>query len=126
MTFLKKFGEAVLKGIAIVSGFAPIATALYPGQAGLIQTVSNDLAQVANIIVQSEALGQALSLNGLQKLQASVGPVEQVILQSSLLVGHKIANEALFKQACQEYAQATADLLNSLHENGVQTKSLAA
>src|SRR4051812_21705042 len=99
MTFLKKFGEAILKGISIVTGFAPIASALYPGQAGVIQTVSNDLAQVASIIVQTEALGQALGLSGLQKLQAAVPLVEQIVLQSSVLVGHKIENEALFKQA---------------------------
>jgi transcription antitermination factor NusA-like protein len=126
MTFLKKFGEAVLKGIAIVTGFAPMAQAMFPGQSSVIQTVSADLAQIANIIVQTEALGQAIGLSGMDKIKAVVGPVEQIVLQSSLMVGHKIENEALFKQACQEYAQATVDFLNSLHPDGVQSKSLAA
>ena len=116
MKFLTKLGQILLKGIEIYAGFAPIAQASFPGIAGPIATVSNDLSQIANIIVQVEAMGQALQLPGVNKLIAAVPSVEQIILQSTLLVNHKIANPELFKAGATKIADGMADVLNSLHD----------
>lgn len=121
MTFLKKFGQAFLKyGMQIV-GFAPLAQAVFPGQAGQIQTVSQDLAQICNIITQVEAAAAAAQLPGTVKFQMAGPLVGQIIAQSAVLVGKKIANPALYQQSINEFTQATVDLLNSLHEDGVKT-----
>lgn len=123
MTFLKKLGQILLNGLEIVSGIMPILKTAYPGAAGEVQTVSNDLAQVAQIIVQVEAAGQAIQAPGAQKLTMAVGPVSQIVLQSSLLVGHQIANPTLFTQGCTDLANAMAEILNSLSASSLQTTS---
>ena len=122
MTWLKKIGEIILKGVEIASGIAPMVSAALPGSAGPVQVVSQDLAQIASIIQDVEVMGQALQQAGPQKLQAAAPLVAQVILQSSVLANHAIANPALFNQACTEIAGGMADLLNSLKAD-VQTIS---
>ncbi len=117
MKFLTKLGMILLKATEIVAGFAPLASAVVPGQAGNIQVVSADLAQIAGIITEVEAVGQALTLAGPAKLQAASPLVAQVILQSSLLANHKIANPDLFKAGAQKIADGMADVLNSLADN---------
>ena len=84
----------------------------------------NDLTQIGSIIAQVEAMGQALSLPGTQKLTAAAPLVAQVVLNSELLIGRKITDEALFTKATQEIASGMADLLNSLKAD-VQTTSKA-
>lgn len=121
MGLLKKIGIILLKASEVIAGFAPIASMAYPNQAGTIQTISNDSAQIANIIQQVEAVGQTLSLPGAQKLQAATPLVAQIILQSSVLANHKIANPDLFKQGSQKVADGWADILNSLNESGIST-----
>jgi hypothetical protein len=118
MTFLSKLGAALLKGIGIVSGLLPIVSQAFPG--GVINTVSKDLSQIAEIITSVEAAGQALQLAGDKKLEAAAPLVAQVILQSSMLVNNKIKDPALFMAGCTKIASGMADVLNSLHEDGVQ------
>jgi len=123
VTFLKKVGQIILQGEQIFTGFAPVIQAAYPKSSPVIQTVSKDLVQIASVITDTEAFGQALSLPGAQKLTASVGPVSQIILDSSLLVGKQIANQALFQQGAQKIADGMADVLNSIHPDAAtQTK----
>src|SRR5215831_4925882 len=123
VTFLKKAGQIILTGVEIFSGIAPILTSKIPNSSGAIQTVSKDLAQVAGVVMDVEAFGQALGLPGAQKLQAAVGPVSQIILDSSLLAGKTVADPALFKQGAQKVADGLADVLNSIHpDNATQVK----
>lgn len=124
MTFLQKLGSILAKGLQIVLGVAPILQAVYPQASGAIGTAENDLNAIAQIVVEVEAVGQTLSLPGTQKLTAAAPLVAQVIMQSSLLVGRKIANQALFNQAASEIAGGMADLLNSLHDN-VETTNIS-
>ncbi len=114
MGFLKKFGQIALKVTQIAIGTAPLAEAAFPGAATSIRTVSQDLAQVASIIQQVEIFGQALSLPGASKLTAATPAVAQIILQSSILSGHKINDPALFRSGCMKIADGMADVLNSL------------
>jgi hypothetical protein len=117
VTFLKKLGGILVKGIAVAVGFAPMIQQFVPGSTGIVQTVSKDLAQIADIIVQAEAMGQALGQPGPQKLIAVTPMVAQIILGSSMLSGHKIANSDLFKQGCTSIASGMADVLNSLKDD---------
>lgn len=117
MSFLKKFGEFILRATEIVVGFAPVAAATFPGEAGAIQVVSRDLSQIAGVITTVEAIGQTLGQPGPQKLQAAAPLVAQVILQSSILVDHSIADPGLFQKGAQKIADGMADVLNSLKEN---------
>lgn len=117
MTFLKKLAQIILQATEIATGFAPLFTKVVPQSAGVIATVQSDLALVGQEIVSVEAFGQALSLPGAQKLQAAVGPVSQIILQSALVSGKKIANQALFAQGAQKVADGVADILNSIDQN---------
>ncbi|HKQ52090.1 MAG TPA: hypothetical protein VJT74_06965 [Pyrinomonadaceae bacterium] len=123
MKFLSKLGQAILKGIAIVSGIAPMISQI-PGVSGAVQTISQDLAQIAQIIAQVEVIGQKLGHGGPDKLAAAAPLVEQVILQSALLANRKIdKNRAdLFTQGSKKIADGMADVLNSLHEDEVKTE----
>ncbi len=74
---------------------------------------------MAGIIQQIEIIGQKMQTPGAQKLQMAAPLVAQVILQSSVLANHKIANSDLFQQGCTKVADGWADILNSLNESGV-------
>ena len=121
MSFLSKFGKAVLKGVSLVTGIAPIVSQAVPGSSQTIQTVSQDLAQVADVITTVEVIGQQLGKPGTEKLNIAAPLVADVILKSSLLANQKIANPDLFTQGSKKIADGMADILNSLHENGVKT-----
>jgi hypothetical protein len=117
MTFLKKLGQILLKATEIVAGFQPLIASTFPGVSGPVQVASRDLAQIADIIAQVEAMGQALGQPGADKLRAAAPLVAQVILQSSLLAQRQIADPMLFKVGAQKVADGMADVLNSLKDD---------
>lgn len=122
MTFLKKLGQILAEAVALAAGLGPIIKPfLGSGKAGQIATTAiNDLTQIGQIVTTVEAVVQTPG-SGAQKLAAAVPLVKSIIQSSELVVGKKIANEALFEQACTEYTQATVDLLNSIHPDEVKT-----
>ena len=125
MTFLKKLGTILLNLAGIAAGVGPI---IYPflgsGKAASVAgTAVNDLTAIGTVIVQIETAFAALGpgAHGPDKLKAAIPLVGNIIKTSQLVVGKKIANEAMFTLAIQEYTQATVDLLNSLHSDGAQS-----
>lgn len=122
MKFLTKLGQILNTATQIALGFEPIAKMAYPGHDGVINTVSNDIAEMAGIVVQTEVLGQALKLPGPDKLKAAAPLVAQIVLRSSIVANHKIANPALFQQGCTKMTDGLADILNAL-EDKVETTS---
>jgi len=126
MTFLKKLGTILLNVAGIAIGVGPlISPFLGSGKAGSVSgTVVNDLTAIGGIIVQIEtAFGAVPGSTGAQKLQASIPLIANIIKTSQMVVGKKIANEALFTKSVQEYAQATVDLLNSLDQSAATPAS---
>ena len=121
MTFLKKVGQIIVRGAAFVSGFVPLIQAVKPDASGVIQTVSADLAQLAQIIVQVEAMGASLGLPGQDKLRAAAPQIAQILLQSSVLAGKPISNGPLFTQGATKIADGLADVLNSVHASAVES-----
>jgi len=120
MSFLKKLGGALLKGLSIVSGVTPyLPASVQPA----VTLVTSELTAMAQVVAQMEAVGQALNLAGPQKLIAAAPGIEQIILTSSLMVGKKVADETKFKAAVNGLASNMADLLNSLHADAVTTDS---
>lgn len=120
MTFLKKLGSVLATVTGLFMGFAPLLTKQYPQTGEVVTTVSKDLAAIGDGVAQIEAIGQLQGLSGEQKAKA-LGPiVAQIVLSSSLVAGKKIADPALFQQACTNLGGDVADILNSLHEDGVE------
>lgn len=119
MTFLKKLGTILANVAGIAIGVGPIIMPfLGSGKAAAVTgTAVNDLTSIGSIIVQIETAFAAVpGSTGEQKLQASIPLIGNIIKTSEMVAGKKIANEAMFSQAVQEYAQATVDLLNSIDQ----------
>jgi hypothetical protein len=125
ISFLSKLGNLIVKGAAVIGGFAPLLEAAAPKESGLIQTVSADLSAMANVVVSIEgavqsANAQGAALTGAQKLQMAIALIQPIVLQSNVIAGKKIADPSLLTKAVGEYAQATVDLLQSVHPDEAQ------
>lgn len=114
MSWLKKVGTILLRGIEIVNGIAPVAEYARPNQTDVIERVLGELAQLKQIIVATEAMGQALGLPGADKLRAAAPMVAQIMLTSSAMVGHSVGDEPKFYGGCTKIADGMADCLNAL------------
>lgn len=123
VSFLKKLGTGVLQGLQVATGIAPIVQTLLPGS-GPVQTVAADLVAVGQVVANVEAIGQAMQVPGAKKAELAGPLVAQVVLQSSLVAGKKIANPDLFAKGCQELGGAIADIMNSISPDEVQVKKL--
>lgn len=115
MTFLKKLGQIIAEGIAIIGGIAPILQATNPQAGTVVQTISKDLEQVGQIVIQVEAMGAALGLSGADKLRAAVGPVVQILMSSELLAGKPVTDAAALNQAAQDIINGVVKALNAVH-----------
>lgn len=112
--WLKKAGSIALKGIEIAAGNAPAVKLIVPKAAGTVDKVVGELTQIKDIIVTVEAVGQAWDQPGTEKLRVAGPLVAQAIAQSSLMIGHEIADKGKYDAACAVIAGGFADLLNSL------------
>ena len=121
MTFLKKFGELVLKATGLVKTFGPIVKGFTPDAVDKqIDVAVAKVDDIAGVVLQVEAVGQALGIKGPDKLKAAAPLIAQVILSSGIMVGKTVANPTLFQQGCTKIGDGMADVLNSLHESGVE------
>lgn len=128
MTFLKKLGQFLVQGIAVATGVWPLVSGFFGSGTKVAQTattVINDLTQIGQVVVTMETALTATG-SGADKLKAAIPLVANIVRTSEMVSGHKVANEALFTQACQEYVQATADLLNSLDSATVKSAGTPA
>ena len=125
ITFLKKAGTILVNAVSVIELGYPVLGKLIPkSAAGTADTVVNDLEQMSSVVTSVETIGAALptNLTGEQKFAAALPGITQAVAGSSVMLGKKIANQALFQQACKEYAQATVDMLNSLDPATIATK----
>lgn len=125
MSFLKKFGAVILKGVQIATGLAPVfgpmVSTIAPSASGVVSTATNDLTAIAGIIAQVEAMGAALALKGPDKLKAAGPLVAQIIVSSSLLANKKIEHPDLFNAGATKVADGFADILNAIHADSLTT-----
>lgn len=120
MTFLKKLGEILAKGVAVAPVVGRIVRPFLGSAAGLEQTVENDLVAIGGVVVAGEAFLQEQG-SGADRLRKSTPLVSNIVRTSELVAGKKIANEALFLQGCGKITDGTADVLNSLDASGAKT-----
>ena len=124
MNFLTKFGQIALKFIQVAVGVAPIFQAAIPQSAGTTSKVIDELQQIAAIVQQAEIFGAALGLPGAQKLTGAAPSVAQMILQSSILAGRKIADPVKFQSGVTQVTAGMADILSALQDHGVEGAKL--
>jgi protein-disulfide isomerase len=125
MTFLKKLGLVLAKGLAVATGIWPLVSGFFGSGSSTseyVPKVINDLTQIGGIIVQVEAVIQTPG-SGAAKLAAATPLIANVVRTSELISGKKIANETLFLQGCGKLGDGMADILNSLHPDAAQTAS---
>lgn len=118
MTFLKKLGSILAKGLAIAVGIGPlIAPYLGSGKAAAVATtVVNDLTSIGQVVLQAEALIQTPG-SGATKLAAATPLIQQILQTSQLLDGKKITQPALLTQGAGKITSGVADILNSVDPN---------
>lgn len=117
MGFLRKIANIILQGVGIATGFIPLLQGVIPQRAAdKVHEISDDLTKVAGIIVLVEGAAAAVSspLPGPEKLKMATPLVVQILLQSDILVGHKVKNQTLFQQGAASIASGMADVMNSL------------
>lgn len=121
MNFLKKLGGIIAAVSGVWLGFSPSLSKQFPQTGGVIQTISSDLAEVGNAVVAIEAIGQLQGLTGPDKAKAVAPQIAQIILNSTLVAGKQIQDQAMFMSGCQEVGQGIADILNSIHHDATAT-----
>jgi hypothetical protein len=131
-TFLSKLGKIMQitgKVVSVYLGFAPGLAAMTSSKKDdqFVAASIAPLQQIAGIVVQVEAMAQALEtpLSGPDKLKMATPMVAQLVLSSGLLAGKKIANPELFKAGCASIASGMADVLNSIQESGVESENFS-
>jgi hypothetical protein len=125
VTFLKKAGTLLVNAVSVIELGYPVLGKLLPAKVqGTADTVITDLEQFSGTVTSVEAMAAAIptGLTGEQKFAAALPGITRAVAQSSVLAGKKIADNAMFQKACNEYAQATVDLLNSLDPASIVTK----
>lgn len=119
MSWLKKFGEVVVKVVGLATGFEPLLLPLLPQKGQVVTTaVVSDITRISAVVATAEGMFAAVSdpsaKTGAQKLQAATPFVGQIIQSSDFMIGRKIKDQALFIKGCQEITSGMADILNSL------------
>jgi hypothetical protein len=125
LTFLKKAGTLLVNAVSVIELGYPVLGKLLPASAqGAVGTVVTDLEQFSGTVTSVEAMAAAIpaGLTGEQKFAAVLPGITRAVAQSSVMAGKKIANQPLFQKACNEYAQATVDMLNSLDPASIVVK----
>lgn len=129
MTFLSKLGLILAKGLSILTGASPLISLVlgsaHPQAQAEVQTVSQDLTQIGQVVVTAESLLQGTG-NGATKLAASTPLVASIVKTSEMVSGHQIANESLFMQGCTKITSGVADVLNSLSDKNLQSSGTPA
>lgn len=125
-SFLKKLGQVINAGGALVPVLGPLITGLAPKTAPTIQNINDELPKIIAVVAQMEAVGQALQLPGPRKLELAVPMVTQILLAAPFMHGKKIKDPTLFTQGVKNLTSGVVDVLNSLDEAAVETQQPAA
>ncbi len=121
---MAKIGIVLVQGLKIVTGLGPLAQSYAPSTGGAIVEVENTLEKIIQAVMQAEAMGTAIGVDGSKKLLMAAPLVEQELLLLFKAKGWQIADEVAFKAAVSKLASDTADLLNSVGDHSVKTTDL--
>lgn len=123
MKFLSKFAQVALRVVGLVSGIGGTFQTLGIGGtvgATIEGRIVDSSVQIGGIIQQIELAGAAVAAGGPDKLKMALPSIQQVILSSAALSGHKVANPDLFKSGTEKITSGWVDVINSLHEDGIK------
>lgn len=124
MSFLKKLGQVVAQVGALALGIGPLVSPLFGSKGdqigGQIQTVSNDLTLIGQVIVQIETALQGQT--GADKRKAAIALIGPIVRTSQIVSGKKVANAALLEQGVGMITDGVVAVLNSIHEDSVKTE----
>jgi len=123
--FLTRFAQIILKSTAIATGLMPAVGASVPGAAPFVAKVESEISNIAGLVTTAEVIGQTLGTKGADKARSVAPLVAQEILRSSFMANKKIKDPTAFNKACETIGGGVADLLNSLHEDGIDEKNKA-
>jgi len=118
LNFLAKAGQIILKIIGVATGLVPLLQPILPAHAAEeAAKVSDDLTKVGSVVITAEQMFAAAfgpdAKTGSQKLAAAVPFISQIIQQSELVVGKKIADEDRYTKAITALTSAVAEILSS-------------
>lgn len=124
MSFLKKLGQIAAQIGAMALGIGPLVSPLFGSKGdqigGQIQTISNDLTLIAQVVVQIETALQGQ--DGADKRRAAIALIGPIIRTSQIVSGKKIANAALLETGIGQITDGVVAVLNSIHEESVKTE----
>lgn len=114
MSFLKKLGMILAKGLSVLGVIFPALAPLFGSgsTSKIVTTAVNDFTSIGTVIIQIETALQGAT--GIDKLKAAVPLVTNIIRTSELVSGHGVANEAEFIAGCTDATNAVVRILNSL------------
>lgn len=122
MSFLKKLGQVAVQIGATAIGVGPLIAPLFGSKGdqatGIINTVSNDLTLIAQIVIQIETALQGKS--GAEKREAAIRLIGPLIRTSQMVSGKKIADAALLETGIGQITDGVVAVLNSIHEESVK------
>lgn len=121
MSWLKKIGSVLVKATQVIAGLQPF---IPPSGVSVIATVESVIEQALQVVVQVEAMGQALALTGPQKLQAAVAQGTQIFLVWTQKLGHKIGDQAKFTQGVTKVFEGLVDIANSWKDETIKTEDV--
>lgn len=126
LTFLKKLGLALFNFAStefpVIAGASQLLLPLLGSGSKAAQVVNtgvNDLTAIGTQVVTIETALQGKT--GVEKMQALIPLVGNIVKTSELVVGKKISDESTFIKAIQGFAQAAVDLHNALDPGAVKT-----
>lgn len=124
MSFLKKLGMVIAQVGALALGIGPLVSPLFGSKGdqvgGQIQTISNDLTLIAQVVIQIETALQGQ--DGADKRRAAIALIGPIIRTSQIVSGKKIANAALLETGIGQITDGVVAVLNSIHEESVKTE----
>lgn len=124
MSFLKKLGQVGAQIGALALGIGPLVSPLFGSKGdqvgGQIQTISNDLTLIAQVVVQIETALQGKTST--EKREAAIRLIGPLIRTSQIVSGKKIADAALLETGIGQITDGVVAVLNSIHEESVKTE----
>jgi hypothetical protein len=122
MSFLKKLDQVALQIGATAIGVGPLIAPLFGSKGdqttGVINTASNDLTLIAQVVVQIETALQGQT--GADKRKAAIALIGPIIKTSQMVSGKKIADPVLLETGIGQITDGVVAVLNSIHEESVK------
>lgn len=120
MKFLQVIAKFINQGMLFLSGFEPFISQTHPEASPVLSKADDVMVKLAKIVADMEVVGEALKLDGAQKLTAIVPLVAQALKDSALLAGHEIKDLPAYTKAASGIASNLVDLLNSLKTDNIK------